>query len=223
MTVSIEPAKTTAIAASIERTSPLEAWSERFARASAAPEAFSIRERAFTTQVNLRGDGSNPAFATAVRGAIGCDLPLVANTFKAGSQGAVIWLGPNEWLIVDQPDRGAELERALRAALVGMRHSVTDVSAARTVIEIAGADARLVLAKGCPLDVHASALAPPLTAQTLLAKARVILQCVDHAPVFRIFVLDSFADYLAEWLTDAAAECAASRGLDIDRVATRLA
>lgn len=209
--------------ASTERLSPLAAWEERFARASASPQHFAISERPFTTQVNLRGNAANPAFAAAALGAIGCDLPTAPNTFHAGTQASAIWLGPDEWLVVAGPDRGDELSAALRAALAGTRHSVTDVSAARTVIEIAGADARLVLAKGSPLDLRASAFAPPRTAQTLLAKARVLIQCADAAPVFRLFVLDSFANYLAEWLTDAAAECAASRGLDIDRVATRLA
>lgn len=209
--------------ASTERLSPLAAWGERFARASAAPQHFAIRERSFTTQVNLRGDARNPAFLAAVRSMVGCEPPAAPNTFNTGAQIAVIWLGPDEWLVVDRPDHGEGIAGNLSMALAGMPHSVTDVSAARTVIEIAGTDARLVLAKGCPLDVHASAFSPPRTSQTLLAKARVLIQCVDAAPVFRLFVLDSFANYLAEWLTDAAAECAASRGLDIDRIATRLA
>jgi sarcosine oxidase subunit gamma len=209
------------VTASIERESPLAAWAERFTAASASP-AFSIREMAFTTQVNLRGDASDAAFAAAVRSAIGCDLPREANTFAAGSNAAAIWLGPDEWVVVDRPDRADAIAGALRTALNGMRHSVTDVSAARTVIEIGGADARLVLAKGCPLDVHAQAFAPPRTAQTLLAKAHVIIQCADAAPRFRLFVRDSFAAYLAAWLIDAAAECAAARSLGMKDVATHL-
>jgi sarcosine oxidase subunit gamma len=190
---------------------------------TASTERLSIRELAFTTQVNLRGDASNPGFAAGVRQVIGCDLPREANTFCVGSGGALIWLGPDEWLVVDSANRADDIAGSLRRVLAGMRHSVTDVSAARTVIEIAGADARLVLAKGCPLDVHASVFAPPRTAQTVLAKTRVLIQCCDAAPKFRLFVAASFAAYLAEWLADAAAECAASRTLDSDRVAARLA
>jgi len=211
------------VTASTERRSPLAAWSDRFAAASQSPFAFSIHELAFTTQVNLRGDASNPAFAEGVRRVVGCDLPAEANTFRAGSAGALVWLGPDEWLVVDRPDRGDEIAASLRQALAGLRHSVTDVSAARTVIEIAGADARLVLAKGCPIDVHASVFGPPRTAQTVLAKARVLIQCCDAAPKLRLFVAGSFAAYLAEWLIDAAAECAASRALDGERIAARLA
>jgi sarcosine oxidase subunit gamma len=211
------------VTASIERRSPLAEWSGRFARANAAPSVFSIRELPFTTQVNLRGDAANARFAAAVRSVVGCPLPDKANTFTTGANGSVLWLGPDEWLVTDRPDRGDEIAGALEREISGLHHSVTDVSAARTVIEISGREARVVLAKGCPLDLHARAFAPPQTAQTLLAKARVLIQCVDAAPAFRIFVLDSFAAYLAEWLIDAAAECAAARALDGERLAARLA
>lgn len=209
--------------ASTERQSPLAAWSERFALASADRQAFSIREVAFTTLVNLRGDATNEPFVAAVRSALACALPEEANTFTAGPQGSIIWLGPDEWLVTAIPDRGEDIAAGLRRALAGIHHAVTDVSAARTVIEIGGREARVVLAKGCALDLHASAFHARRTAQTLLAKARVLIQCIDDAPKFRIFVLDSFAPYLAEWLTDAAAECAASRALDGESVAARLA
>ncbi len=111
----------------------------------------------------------------------------------------------------------------LRGALRGLHNSVTDLSANRTIIEIAGTDARVVLAKGCPLDLHGSAFKPPQSAQTLLAKSQVILQCVDARPVFRLFVRLSFANYIAEWLLDAAAELAASRSIDTQRISNRLA
>jgi sarcosine oxidase subunit gamma len=210
------------VTASIERQSPLAGWRERLAAASASPAAFSIRELAFTTQVNFRGNSTDPAFAAAVRESIGCELPREANAYTTGTNGSVLWLGPDEWLVVDRPDRADAIAAALRAALSGKRHSVTDVSAARTVVEIGGADARLVLAKGCPLDLHASAFRPPRTAQTLLAKSRVLIQCMDDAPRVRLFVLDSFAAYLAAWLVDAAAECAAARAAGIEDVGERL-
>jgi len=70
--------------------------------------------------------------------------------------------------------------------------------------------------------LHAAAFNPPQTAQTVLAKAQVLLQCVDERPTFRVFTRLSFAPYVAEWLIDAAAELAASRGVDAERIAARL-
>jgi len=208
------------VTASADRVSPLAGWSARFAAASATPAHFSIREVAFATHVNLRIDAT--AFGAKVRPALGCDLPIAANTWNAGSDCAAIWLGPDEWLVVAPDGRNETLCAELHSALSGMHHSVTDLSANRTIIEIGGTHARMTLAKGCPLDLHGRAFKPPQSAQTLLAKSQVLLQCVDARPVIRVFVRNSFAAYVAEWLLDAAAELAASRTLDTPRVASRL-
>ena len=195
-----------------ERVSPLAEWSRPFVAASAAPECVSIREIPFVSQVNLRGNAADPAFATAVRAATGCHLPPGANTWSGDLNCAALWLGPDEWLVVAPDGKNDDLCSSLHQGLAGMHHSVVDLSANRTIFEIAGADARTVLAKGCPLDLHASVFGPGACAQSLLAKSQVILQCMDARPALRIFVRISFAPYVAEWLLDAAAELGASRG-----------
>src|SRR6185312_4761521 len=106
--------------------------------------------------------------------------------------------------------------------LGGLHYSITDVSASRVILEISGKNARTVLAKGCSLDLHAQSFTPLKCAQTLLAKAQIILQCMDDRPTFRLYVRNSFAHYVVEWLLDAAAEVSASEELDSDRIATRL-
>lgn len=204
------------------RSSPLTGWTARFAAASATPAHFSIRELPYLTQINLRGDVANAAFAGAARGVLGCDLPATANTWAGASDCQAIWLGPDEWLLVAADGRNESLLPALHDALDGVHHAVTDVSANRTTLEITGPDARLVLSKGCTLDLHARSFGPRKAAQTLLAKSQVILQGLDAPSVFRLYVRNSFAHYLATWLTGAAAECAASRKLDAYRIASRL-
>jgi sarcosine oxidase subunit gamma len=44
---------------------------------------------------------------------------------------------------------------------------------------------------------------PGSCAQTLVARANVLLQQMDDAPTYRLFVRPSFAAYLAAWLADA--------------------
>ena len=204
------------------RSSPLSGWTARFAAASATPAQFAIRELPYLTQVNLRGDVADSAFAGAARGVLGCDLPVTANTWAGVSDFQAIWLGPDEWLLVAADGRNESLLTALHDALGGVHHAATDVSANRTIIEIAGQDARLGLSKGCTLDLHAQSFGPRKSAQTLLAKSQVILQGMDAPAAFRLYVRNSFAHYLATWLAGAAAECAASRKLDTDRLASRL-
>ena len=207
--------------ASPERRSPLDGWSDRFSAASTARDCFAIREVPFLAQIALRGDGADPNFRARAAEALGFALPT-ANSWSGSIAGSALWLGPEEWLIVAEGEHSETLEQALREKLRGHHHSLVDVSANRTAVEIAGTDARIVLAKGMPLDLHASSFPVSALAQSLLAKAQVILQSLDERPTFRIFVRPSFAGYLAEWLLDAAAECAASRGLDSGGLAARL-
>lgn len=208
--------------ASPERMCPLSNWTERFSRASLAAAEFSVREAAIRTQINLRGNASDLAFAAAVASALGFGLPNAANTWSGTAERCALWLGPDENLIVDAVAEEAELYAALSEALSGTHFSIVDLSASRSVIEISGTYARLVLAKGCSLDLHARSFHAPCVAQSLLAKAQVILQVVEDRPVFRLLVRNSFAAYLAEWLLDAATECAAARGVDSARFASQL-
>lgn len=208
--------------ASPERMSPLSSWTARLSRASAAAAEFSISEAAFIAQINLRGNASDPVFAAAVASALGFALPAAANTWSGTAERCALWLGPDEYLIVDAAGGEAELEAALNLALNGTHCSIVDQSASRGIIEISGTDARLVLAKGCSLDLHACSFHVPRVAQSLLAKAQLILQILEHRPLFRLYVRSSFAAYLAEWLLDAATECAAARGIDGARIASRL-
>jgi len=209
------------VTASPERLSPLAGWSDRFAVASGIPQQFAIRETPFVAQIDLRGDAANGDFNARVTAALGFDLPR-ANTWSGSPDRGALWLGPDEWLVVAQGDDSSTLEQTLRQILRDLHHSVVDLSANRTAIEITGREARLVLAKGMPIDLHAKVFAPSAVAQSLLARTQVIVQCLDDRPTFRLFVRPSFSAYVAEWLLDAAAECAASREFDADRIGARL-
>jgi sarcosine oxidase subunit gamma len=117
----------------------------------------------------------------------------------------VLWLGPDEWLVVADAEPAALAGRLARA-LASRHAAVIDVSASRAVIALSGPQARTVLAKGCGLDLHERSFAPARCAQTLLARAPVIIHQVAAMPAYRVFVRASFAAYLAEWLLDAAGE-----------------
>lgn len=163
-----------------------------------------LREVPFLTQVDLRVDPADGPARDAVESVVG-PLPLEPNTFTGGEAGAVLWLGPDEWLLVGPPDGAAALEGQLREALgdeIG-RVAIVDVSANRTTLELAGLTARTALESGCPIDLHPRAFGAGRCAQTLLARASVILQQLDDGPRYRLYVRPSFAAYVAAWLTDA--------------------
>ena len=174
-----------------------------------------LGERAFQGQINLRGDPGNKTFMDAVAGVLGARLPTKPNT-SAGAENLcdgprALWLAPDEWLVVSDAGAAAGLADSLAEATAGCGGSITDVSDARTVICLSGRQARDVLTKGCPLDLHPAAFHPGQCAQSLLARATVILYRGSDEPAasgasFDIHVARSFAEYLWTWLEDAAGE-----------------
>lgn len=162
--------------AELRRRAPLEHRAADLSRmADLTRGAVLVEEVGFLTQFDVRmGDPAS----------IG--LPETPNTWT----GDALWLGPDEWLILgESPATGAR--------------SAVDVSANRAVLDLRGEGVCELLEKGCTLDLHPGRWSDGDCAQTMLAKAPVILQ--QRGAVTRVFVRPSFGDYLVEWLLAAAA------------------
>ena len=152
----------------------------------------SLTEPGHPRQIGLRAAPGSPA-TERLEALLGCQLPLQPNTSAAG----VLWLGPDEWLIVDRD----VTERELRDALAGGGAAV-ELSANRTALVLAGARARDVLASCCSIDLHPSRFAPGSCVQTLVAGVDAILEQLDAAPSFRLLVRPSFVAHVRAWLQD---------------------
>jgi sarcosine oxidase subunit gamma len=179
------------------RTSPLQGF--------AFPDG--LRELPFLAQVDLRADPADAAALQRIASALGFPLPSQPNTVSGEADRHALWLGPDEWLIVGPPDGEADLEARCRQALGAALGAVVDVSAGRTTLELWGAYARAVLETGCDIDLHPRAFGPGRCAQTLVARAGVILHQTSAEPRYRLLVRPSFAGYLAAWLRDAIEAC----------------
>ena len=157
-----------------------------------------LRELQFVPQFAVR---VAPAQAGATTPVIGFELPGEPNTVAGDERLAALWLGPDEWLVVGPAD-----ETELREALAPIGGSVVDVSANRTTLELRGPRARELLEFGCPIDLHPRVFGPGRCAQTLLARANVIIWHLADEPedTWRLLVRPSFAAYVAAWLADAA-------------------
>jgi sarcosine oxidase, subunit gamma len=187
------------VIAEATRRSPLADYSDRFAELSRSSNgSVAIREHPFLSQINLRADPSDASTMQAIREGLGFDLPLLPNTTVSAGDRTALWLGPDEWLIVGAASQAG----VIRMGLPGSG-SVVDVSANRTAISVQGTAARELLAFGCAIDLDARAFGPGRCAQTMLAKAQVIIQHLAAGPTFIVYVRASFATYLADWLLDA--------------------
>ena len=187
----------------VRRHSPLA--SAAAATAPAPGAAVALYERRFLGHYNLRADAGEAARGAALRSALGFDLPLEPNAVAGAGGVTAFWLGPDEWLVMTPYEPDQTPARKIEAALDGGFAALTDLSGGQTVIVVAGPRAGDVLAKGCPLDLHARCFAVGTCAQTLLAKAHVLLFRRERE-TFEIVVRRSFADHLWRWLQDAALE-----------------
>ena len=164
-----------------------------------------IVERAPTACVNLRGPRGEVKFVRAVAAVTDVAPPEQPCTAVSGLFGSILWLGPDEWLVVSESQGGEEIAARLSESLRGTAAAVTDVSDARVVYTLAGARARDVLAKGCSIDFHPRVFAPGRVVQTLLAKTAVLIHA-KSAESLEVHVPRSFADYAWAWLENAQAE-----------------
>jgi sarcosine oxidase subunit gamma len=174
------------------------------------PRGVRLGERLGLGKIDLRGDPHERAFMAAGGRALDLLLPGEPCTSATGERIAALWLGPDQWLVTCPAADAARLVGALREALADVHAAVTNVSDGRVAFRLAGPSARDVLAKGCPLDLHPRAFPVGGCAQSLLAKASVLIHLVDddreRGPSFDVYVARSFAHYLWLWLEDAGRE-----------------
>jgi sarcosine oxidase subunit gamma len=167
--------------------------------------AVGLSELRFAEQVGLRVKPPVAAYLAGV------PLPLTPNRVAGMGALRTLWLGPDEWLVTAPQGFAPDLIGRLRRAVARRHATVVDLSASRSIIEIAGPRARTLLQKGCGIDLHPREFGPGQCAQTVFAKLPVIIDQLGlnqfwAAPVYRLFVRRSAARWLAEWLIDAAEE-----------------
>ncbi|MGH3654955.1 sarcosine oxidase subunit gamma [Glutamicibacter sp.] len=186
------------------RRSPAQHLAQEMEAAS-IPGRVGLREIAFATQISLRCAPGSPGHA-AVAAATGVGLPSTVGQVAGELPGtAVLWLGPDEFLATSAEN--TELAGALAAALGDQPGQVVDLSANRSVLELSGPDAPLVLRKSCPADLHPRAFAVNQAITTSLANIPVLLWRTGEQS-WRIMPRASFTEHTVRWLLDAMAEFA---------------
>lgn len=168
---------------------------------------FWMQEHAFCVHLNLRGDSSSSVFSEAVRAVTGTEPPEHPNTCVSSEHCRLAWLGPDEWLLIGvHEDFGPA---PLEERLAPLHHALTALSGGQTILRVGGENWRNVLASACPFDLHPRVFGEGACAQTVIAYTNVLLMPVedpDRGEALDIVVRRSFADHLARWLMDAAAE-----------------
>ncbi len=153
-------------------------------------------------KLNLRGQND---LAKAVKVITGCIFPPKSNRFQSAGDRHVVWLGPDEYLLLCEAGKEQELQDSLSRMITSRHFAITDVSDSLCALSLRGPAVRAVLAKGCGLDLHPKKFAAGQSAQCLLALSAVTLMAVaDNG--FILLCRTSFAPYVQRWLADAALE-----------------
>ncbi|WP_051284372.1 sarcosine oxidase subunit gamma [Nisaea denitrificans] len=153
-------------------------------------------------QIEARADTA-PALADALEAATGTAPSLTPNQSAGTGRPRILGTGTGRWLVVEPEHR--DLAAYLRGALPDTV-AITDLSHARTVLRLSGRDTRTLLAKGCAIDMHASAFLADTSRMTGLFHAACLIDCRSAEPVFDIYVHRSYAVHLFEALLDGALE-----------------
>ena len=120
----------------------------------------------------------------------------------------MLWLGPDEWLVVTPDRQGrAHPNRRCAARWTDRYSALTDVSHSRAILSLSGPDARSGARQGMSARlsfprVRPGALRPVEARQVPGADP----PDASDTPAFEIYVHRSFAEYAWTWLEDAGRE-----------------
>ncbi len=161
-----------------------------------------IAEGGLQGMITLRGELSTRAVRSAVKAAVGVDVPATNSARVVDGRGAC-WMSPDELLLLCAHDEVAATLVEIASALAGQHHLAADVSDARAIIRVEGAAAREVMAKLCPVDLSRTAFTPGQFRRTRMAQVPAAFW-IDADEGFQVICFRSVAGYVFDLLCAAA-------------------
>ncbi|UXN62601.1 sarcosine oxidase subunit gamma [Phyllobacterium zundukense] len=152
------------------------------------------------TRISLRAKADA---VPALSKVLGLTLPMKPKTSASNGGRAALWLGPDEWLIIDDADSGVVAD----LAKVKVLHSVVDVSHRNVGIIVAGRGAAAAVNGGCPQDLSLKAFPVGAASRTVLGKIEIVLWRTDE-DAFRVECWRSFSSYAYAFLQESARDVA---------------
>lgn len=189
-----EAAAKTASAPSVDRRSALRDREASGAGVKVAPLPPAER-------VSLRAPADSVA---SLSRALGVTLPQKPKTSASKGNRVALWLGPDEWLVIDEA--GGDL--LADCAKARQLHSAVGISHRNVAIAVVGPAAEACVNAGCPQDLSLAAFPVGACSRTVLGKAEIVLYRTAE-DAFRVECWRSFSDYVFTFLSEAARDAAA--------------
>ena len=164
--------------------------------------AAEIAEAGLRGMITLKGDLSAAKLQDIAKKVTGADMPETRGANVKGASG-LCWMAPDELLILcphgDAPGIVAEIDKALG----GSHYLAVNVSDARAVFRVDGPNAREVLAKLTPADLHPESFKPGEIRRTRLAQVPAAFW-MSGPQTFEVVCFRSVAQYVFDLLSSAA-------------------
>lgn len=152
-------------------------------------------------RISLRAPAASVA---ALSKALGLKLPQKPKTSAAEGSRTALWLGPDEWLVIDEAGKDLLADCAGVEAL----HSAVGISHRNVAISVLGPAAEATVNAGCPQDLSLTAFPVGACSRTVLGKVEIVLLRTGEG-AFRVECWRSFSDYVWTFLSEAAKDAAA--------------
>jgi sarcosine oxidase subunit gamma len=151
-------------------------------------------------RISLRAPAASVA---ALSSGLGLELPVRPKTSATSSARTALWLGPDEWLVIDQTG-----DPLADCAAVTELHSAVGISHRNVAVSVSGPGAEATLSAGCPQDLSLGSFPVGACSRTILGKVEVVL-LRTAADSFRGECWRSFLAYVYAFLVEAAADAEA--------------
>jgi sarcosine oxidase subunit gamma len=180
---------------------PRDAWHGILDRATTSPDGgLSITPIYGRSLIHLStAQDDHDAFAQAVRAIFGAAPPATPRRIKIPGLD-LSWAGPHQWMLSFE-DRTIGFDAIEK---IQSWASLTDLTGSRAIISIAGPQSGLLLAKGCPIDLHPRVFKPDDVALTMIGHINVQLCQTGGEPSYEITLFRSLAKTFWSWLSAAA-------------------
>ena len=146
--------------------------------------------------ISLRGNAQNSAFTESVKQALGSALPTQPCSMVITSSGSLLWLAPDEWLLICERTQRPALQQSLETSLDGIHSQVVDNSGGFTSVLLKGKNASDVLHHCTVYDLNA--LEAGKVVGSTFGKTSLFLHKQDDG--YKLIFRRSFADYIWRYL-----------------------
>ena len=133
-----------------------------------------IEELSLSGKINIRGKSSDKEFMKNIGSALNLVLPIEPNVRIFNNNISIMWLGPNEWLVITPENEKDGIISLLKSNLNPQKTAITDVSFNRTILRLEGEKVFTLLSKFLVANLEKILKTNFTVAQTIFIKIPVL-------------------------------------------------